>query len=590
MTLSDLDQALQVANEGDLPQAISAVRNILRREPKRVDALVLLGVLLQRDEKRTQALYYFEQAVSLVPHHPVVRTNYANALLQAGKTTSAIREYKKALQLSPEDQGAWHGLLMAQIAAKDRSAALEVGVQILQRWPDWSELAELHFNGLLEAGRVDDVLREAGAWLARRPADIGVLATYAYARNFRSDDPRAIAQTHLSLGRLLTHAMEPPRRDADPERPLRVGVLSGDLREHSVSYFLSAIVEGIPAGFSCVVFSTERAPADDLTAQRFREILPDWIEVGDLTGPELDQLIRAKEIDVLLELSGYTMHSRLHMLVKKPAPLIIHCIGYPNTTGFPVVDWRIVDSITDPPAEEVFGSERLLRIDPCFLCYQPPPKSPQPAFPTSEPIVFGSFNNDAKLSPETIRLWGRILAEVPSSRLLLKSRSLAEPANMEGLARRLRAGGLDPERIELLPFAPQLDSHLSLYGNMHVALDPTPYNGTTTTCEALWMGVPVVTLKGDRHVARVGATLLHAAGLDRFVAGNTEEYVAIAVSLARDLNYLRLARQSLRAQLVGSDLTNASWYANRFFAALREAWRDWCRKNGKFGRDESSAD
>jgi predicted O-linked N-acetylglucosamine transferase (SPINDLY family) len=264
----------------------------------------------------------------------------------------------------------------------------------------------------------------------------------------------------------------------------------------------------------------------------------------------IDAFIRSRNIDVLLELGGHSGEPRLLALIEKPAPVVISAIGYPNTTGVPAIEWRLVDAITDPVGSERFCTEQLLRIDPCFLCYTAPTSAPEPAMPdASQPITFGSFNNATKIGARSVELWARVLQAVPGSRLLMKAQSLTDSTGRKVILERFAAAGIAPDRLELVAYTKTRDEHLRLYNRVHVALDTVPYNGTTTTCEALWMGVPVVTTLGDRHAARVSASLLHAAGHPELVASDADAFVRIAASLAQDRPRLDALRTSLRTSL-----------------------------------------
>jgi predicted O-linked N-acetylglucosamine transferase (SPINDLY family) len=310
---------------------------------------------------------------------------------------------------------------------------------------------------------------------------------------------------------------------------------------------------------------------------RFRGHFSQWIEAAIMDDAALDRAIRDARIDILIELSGHTAGGRLTALSRKPAPLIVTTIGYPNSSGHPAVDLRIVDSTTDPSGSETLATERLLRLDPCFLCYRPPADASEPVLPAADaPITFGSFNLSTKVSQETLRLWASVLRAVPGARLLVKSKSLGGDAARRHFLERLAARGIATDRVEIVGYTKGVAEHLALYGRVHVALDTTPYNGTTTTCEALWMGVPVVTLCGDRHASRVGASLLGAAGLGDLVARNADEFAEIAVRLATDRPRLADLRCTLRARLRSSPLTDAESYSARFHALLREAWRARC--------------
>jgi predicted O-linked N-acetylglucosamine transferase (SPINDLY family) len=291
----------------------------------------------------------------------------------------------------------------------------------------------------------------------------------------------------------------------------------------------------------------------------------------------LSSRIRSEQIDILLELNGHTGGNRLPALADKPAPVMIHALGYPNTTGLDAVDWRLVDSITDPPGAEAFCTERLLRLDPCFLSYAPPHNAPEPQIPPAESrITFGVFNALAKITNETLGWWAAILAALPGARLLFKTTAFSDPAARAHFVERLTAAGIDAARYEIAP-GTGIVEHMAAYGRVHVALDTAPYNGTITTCEALWMGVPVVCLAGDRHAARVSATLLHAIGKPEFIAQSPEEYIALAIRLAQDRTTLEQLRFRLRETMRQSPLLDAEAYAGRFYGALRECWVTWCR-------------
>jgi predicted O-linked N-acetylglucosamine transferase (SPINDLY family) len=289
-------------------------------------------------------------------------------------------------------------------------------------------------------------------------------------------------------------------------------------------------------------------------------------------------------MDVLIDLSGLTTGNMLAAFAMRPAPVQMTYLGYPNTTGVAAVDYRIVDSITDPPGAEAHAVERLLRIDPCFLCYGgmeaarvaegPPSQAPG----SGGAVTFGSFNALQKVTDTTMRLWAEILRAVPGgrARLAVKYMSTGDEQTRARLRQRLEAAGVPADRIVLMAPLPEYRDHLEAYGEIDVALDTFPYNGTTTTCEALWMGVPVVTMAGRVHAARVGASLLSAAGLPDLVARDADGYVAAAVRLAQDAGRLAALRSGLREQMKRSPLCNRAGFGERFGEAVRGAWRAWC--------------
>jgi predicted O-linked N-acetylglucosamine transferase (SPINDLY family) len=278
-----------------------------------------------------------------------------------------------------------------------------------------------------------------------------------------------------------------------------------------------------------------------------------------------------------VDLAGHTgLVGRLPLFARHLAPVQVTYLGYPDTTGLPAIGYRFTDAVADPPGDaDAFATERLVRFAPTAWCYAPPAATPPAEPPGGRPAgppVFGCFNNAGKVSDTTLALWARVLAAVPGARLKLKGRGLGEPGVCARLLERCAACGLPAGRVELLERTPDTAAHLALYHDVDVALDTFPYHGTTTTCEALWMGVPVVSLRGDRHASRVGASLLAAVGHPEWVAASADDYVRTAAALAAE----RPARAAVRAALQGSPLLDHAGQSARFATALRSCWQDWC--------------
>jgi predicted O-linked N-acetylglucosamine transferase (SPINDLY family) len=323
-------------------------------------------------------------------------------------------------------------------------------------------------------------------------------------------------------------------------------------------------------------------PYEDAESERLRAKAALWRRVGHLPPAELARQIRADRVDIAIETSGLTDGHRLAAMRYRPAPVQITAIGYPATTGVPEIDYRLVDSITDPAGVgEGQMTERPLRLDPCFLCFTPPAPGEAPA-PRSEirdsksEIVFGSFSALSKLDDATVRLWTAVLKAVPNSRVVVKALALREASVRARVARRFAEAGAEPERVDIREPQAGLIEHLGSYGDLDVALDTYPYCGTTTTCEALSMGVPVLTLAGNTHASRVGASLMTAVGLPELVAETPEAFVNIAAELAADRARLAAIRAGLRERLVASVLCDRAGYAARLGAALRVCWKRAC--------------
>jgi predicted O-linked N-acetylglucosamine transferase (SPINDLY family) len=314
---------------------------------------------------------------------------------------------------------------------------------------------------------------------------------------------------------------------------------------------------------------------EDQTTARFKALGHVWRSIHRCDDQRAAEMIRGDGIDLLVDCAGHTEGNRLGLFGLRPAPVQVTWCGYPATTGLRSIDFRMTDGQVDPPGQQAYHSEELFRIDPCFLCYMPPHDAPAPAPPPSlhgAPFTFGSCNKLGKMSPETLACWAEILRQAPQSRLLLKAASLDEPGARRRILEAFSREGVDSERIMWRGYAPSRTEHLALYGMIDCCLDTFPYAGTTTTCEALWMGVPVVTLCGDRHVSRTGMTLCRAVGLDSFVAESVDDYVHCAVSRARTPAVLQTLRAGLRDMMRASVLCDAAGFARRIERAYRSMW------------------
>ena len=570
-------RAISDAQAGRMNAALTTLRALARSRPNDIEVLGILGLVLTQAGEVEQAIYHLTRAVELEPNLPGPRNNLANALLQTKRHKEAEAQWRKAVELAPDYARGWLGLVITRVNLDNAQGAIDAARKALELKPDWPELVPNYIQALTAADRTEESIRIAEEALGRHPLNIPLRSSALMAFNYIERTAEQLAAEHRKFGETIGREFVATNVSFEPDRPLRIGVLSGDLRSHSVGFFAESIFRHKPSGFHLTAFSSTHLRTADRMAVTFKSLSDDWNEVAALSDDALDTLIRDKRIDVLIELGGHTSGGRLTALNRKPAPLIITAIGYPNTTGHPAVDLRIVDSHTDPSGYESHCTERLLRLDPCFLSYTPPNDAPTPALPAADaPITFGSFNVISKVSPATLSLWKSALDACPGSRLLLKSRAFGDPSAHKHFVERARAAGIDPSRIEIIAFTAKISDHLKLYERVHVALDTTPYNGTTTTCEALWMGVPVITLAGDRHAARVGVSLLNAVGLPEFIAKNREEFATLASRIACDRGRLSELRMNLRDMMRASPLTDSEGWAGRLYGAIRDAWRTRC--------------
>ena len=414
------------------------------------------------------------------------------------------------------------------------------------------------------------------------PASGRVFSALLFHRHYLSPvDAARLFELHRAYGTLMHTALpQAPAvhaQNAEPERRLRIGYVSPNLSRHSVGYFIEPVLRAHDRDRFEVFCYYNHALADDATA-RMREAAHGWREIADANDDTVARMVRDDRIDILVDLAGHSKGNRLGAFARRPAPVQMTWLGYPDTTGLAAVDYRITDDQADPaPAAASRHTEMLLRIDDCFLCYAPPSDAPavQPRG-AGAALTFSSFNNLAKLNAETLELWGRILAGAPGSRLMLKSPALNFPDTVDRLLDSLDRAGIEAARVELRGWIGDRRHHLELYNEIDIALDTFPYNGTTTTCEALWMGVPVITRAGEVHMSRVGASLLHCAGLDQFVAHDAAAYVRLAGELARDAAARAALRAELRTRLRASPLLDHAGFTQKLEAQYRRAWRQSC--------------
>jgi predicted O-linked N-acetylglucosamine transferase (SPINDLY family) len=556
---------------------MASVQLLLRVQPDNADAMQVLGMLLAKSGRAADAVPHLERAVTVDPNFATYRNNLGNALMEVRRAEDAVTQFRAAIALDCTYWRAWQGLVSALQKLDRPEEALETCTRALAMRPDWPAMTADRAGCLERLGRVDDAIDTLRKAIERDPSCFPLQAALVFFMNYTGIGREALADAHRGIARAAPSGLSPARTAPDPNRRIRVGLLSGDLRTHSAGYFALPIAWARPDDVDIVCFATNPPALSDPVAAQYRALSSAWIECATMSDEGLDAAIRAQRIDVLLDLAGHTGMGRLSALGRKPAPVIINAIGYPNTTGHPCVDYRIVDTITDPVGSERLATEQLIRIDPCFLSYVPPSESPAPAMPApGTPPTFGSFNLTTKIGDDTARLWAGAMARVPESRLLLKCGRMHSPTARENLLDRLERAGIARTRVEILERAPTVGDHLALYRRVHVALDPTPYNGTTTTCESLWMGVPVVTMTGDRHASRVSTSLLSAAGLSDWVAPDAGSFARIASALVTDAARLAAFRADAQRLLQASPLLDGRGYAARVHAAIRQCWRRWC--------------
>lgn len=586
---SSLVAAVQHIEAGRYDQARAALTRVLQQSPSSVDANTWMAYLLMELAEWKQAVFFARRADSLAPGSLPHLNNLGKALLNSGDAAGAVEVYQGAVEIDPGHAASNHGLAVALNTVYRFDEAENICRAWMAKNPGQTRLLAPLSVALLQTGRGREAVRVLREAAAADPGDPVLASGLAQTMNYAGDaDPRDVLEGHRAYGRLL-EGMHPgphegPAIDKDPDRKLRVGFLSADLRAHAVGFFAEPILEHLPRGgdgFDITCYSV--SGAEDVTSARLKRLVPTWRTPATLRDPDLAALIRKDRIDVLIELSGHTTGHRLPVLYLRAAPVQATYFGYPNTTGVPGCDYRIVDGFTDPmgPEQDALATEKLVRLDPCFLCYRPldgaPEVSPPPSL-TEGVVTFGSFNNLAKLDDIAVRLYARVMAAVPGSRLILKYIGLASAGVREIVAGRFAKEGIAPERLILDPPGKGAAAMLPAYSRMDVMLDSYPYHGTTTTCEALYMGVPVVTLAGRVCAARVGLSILTTVGFPELVARGEDEYVKIAADLAGDAPRMSAIRAALRAKMLASPVCDGPAFAARFGAALRAMWKERCSR------------
>jgi protein O-GlcNAc transferase len=530
---------------GRSAEAGDAYRRAITLKPDYHDAHDRLGALLADTLGLSAGIPHFRRCLEIKPDYAPALCNLGLALLHEGKFDEAQACFTRALA---SDSSLTQALV-------GRSLAWQQSYQL-----------EAAASGYAEA-------------LVRDPSHHEARSARLFTLNYLDDRSRAdVFADHLAFGRATAPAagVSAPTFAAVVDKPtLRLAFLSPDLRAHSVAYFLEPLLRHLDRRRFEIILYHDHFQVD-ATSERLRAHAVLWRNFVGQPASVVERQIRADAPDILVDLAGHTGFNRLPLLARRLAPVQVAYLGYPNTTGLPTMDFRFVDALTDPGDDDQrFHTETLVRFAPTAWTYAPPRAAPEVASARAgdAPVTFGSFNNFAKVSGTTLALWSRILAAVPGSRILLKGHGLDQTAIATTLIPRLTAHAIDPARVELLGRTPDLASHLALYARMDVALDPFPYHGTTTTCEALWMGVPVVTLAGDRHAARVGVSLLTAVGHPEWIASSADEYVTIATALAADREKRLHLRRTLRDDLRRSPLLDHEAQARRFGDALLACWQ-----------------
>ncbi|MGZ0189789.1 MAG: O-linked N-acetylglucosamine transferase, SPINDLY family protein [Alphaproteobacteria bacterium] len=521
----------------------------------------------------------FRTASELSPHNPDVWLALGGVLAEAGQFAEAEQAYRQVADLLPDRLDARINV-GAMLERQHRFVAAAAEYTIAARGMHNLPAALSNLAGVLALqGRPEEALAIYRRAVRRTDPSSGAWSNYLYAQHYCADlAATRIAADHLVWGAKFASNIEtivsPKSRDKTKAH-LRIAYLSPNLVRHSVAHFALPVLKGHDRG-RVEVWCYSTALRTDAMSQRLRDAADVWVDASRLDDATLAAQIARDEIDVLIDLAGHTADGRLGVMARRPAPLQASYIGYPNTMGLSAVDLRFSDGVADP--NEIDGrliSERLVRLPRPFLAYAPPDEAPvigRSPSGSGRIVTFGSLNNLAKVSPQCLDMWAETMRAVPDSRILLKARSFSDVEARDRITALFEARGVKANRLDLRPHLNNLQEHLETYQEIDIALDSAPYNGTTTTMEALWMGVPVISMQGDRHSSRVGRSLLSAIGLGQFVQNDKRSYVKAAVDLADDVDSRVSLRQRLRGKIASSPLADGQGMAQALEGVIFSAW------------------
>lgn len=569
--------------KGDYPKAEETYKQIIRLEPRHSNALNLLGTICLERGEYDNALDLIRKAVKAYPMGAMFHNNLGNVFRKMGMVQDAEKAYREALRVAPDNVAANNNLGIVLHEQGNMDGAIDYFEKAHRQDPGFAPAFYNLGRVFCEQGRIDTSLWAYREALKINPDFHSAYSNLLYTLHFSdTSEPEKIFNEHRNWAKTFAEPNYPANQvydtGKDPLKTLRVGYVSPDFRTHSVAFFLEDVIaHHNRKQVEIFCYSSTEKP-DDFT-RRFRELTDVWRDISSLSDDDAARIIMKDKIDILVDLAGHTRNSRILIFARKPAPVQVAWLGYPDTTGLETMDYRLTDVIADPPGlTDHLYTEKLVRLTGGFLCYRPSgesyPISPSPALKTKA-ITFGSFNNNSKISESVIRVWSKILKNTPGSRIKLKSRSFADFGTRKYILERFDHHGIPSERIWFEGYSVSLKEHFLLYGSVDIALDTFPYNGTTTTCEALWMGVPVIALSGNSHVSRVGASLLHQVGLDHFLALTEDEYVEKAVSLAKDVDLLGNLRLAIRNRLKSSSLIDPTGFCKTLEGAYRNMWKGW---------------
>ncbi|MGB8169488.1 MAG: tetratricopeptide repeat protein [Chthoniobacteraceae bacterium] len=568
-------------DRGDFDKAIASYRHAIQLEPNYVEANSNLGAALAQRGQLEEAIACCKRALHLRPEYAEAHNNLGTALQWKGQVDEAITAFQRALNLKPNYATAHINLSNAHEKLGQLDESIRSCLRAIELDPRY---AEAHSNlGVLytHQARFDEAMESYRRAALLKPRNSLYHSNLIYtalfhpgynSRRIREENARW-QETH---GTPLGKCIQPHANSPDSQRRLKVGYVSPDFWRHVVCHFLVPLLEMHDhSNFEIYCYASVKCP--DQITERMRKAADTWRDVLGMRDETLAELIRADEIDILVDLSQHTANNRLPVFARKPAPVQVAWLGYPGSTGLKTIDYRLTDSFMEPEgADWVELVEKVIRLPDSWFCFDPvdeyPAAGPLPALSNGY-ITFGCLNNFSKINEAVIHRWAEVLRTVEGARLLLRCPG-GEASDR--LRQSFTARGIEADRVEQIAWTTSRERFLDLFQRIDIALDPFPYNGGTTTCEALWMGVPVLTLPRSLALSRLGFSILSAIGLPELAAGSEAEYISLAARLAGDLPLLVRMRATLRKRMQNSPFMDRPRFARNVELAYREMWRNWC--------------
>jgi predicted O-linked N-acetylglucosamine transferase (SPINDLY family) len=574
---------IALATKGRMDEAIAVYQRAIQIKPDYAETQYNLGNALQYTGQLDAAIAAFGQAIRLKPDNIDAYNNLGNALRSIGQLEESVAAYRHAIRIKPDCAEAHSNLGLALKDTGQLDDAIAACRQAIRLKADFSEAYNNLGFALMDTGRLDEAIAAYRQAIRLKPDNIAAHDNLVFTVHFHpGSDGKTIReelrQWNDRHAEPLRKLIQPHNNNRDPDRRLRIGYVSADFLQHAVGRNLLPLLREHDHRQMEIFCYSDVARPDALTDQ-LRQHTDAWRSIVGMPDSQAADLIRGDRIDILVDLALYSAKNRLLMFAHKPAPVQVTYLGYCSSSGMNAMDYRKSDPYLDPSDSDLsVYSERTIRLAETYWCYGVTDPTPEPSPPPAAAmgyITFGCLNHFAKASPPALDLWAEILRILPTSRLIVHSQA---GTHLDAVRERFAVHDVSPDRLEFLGRQPR-PQYLQTYSRIDIALDPFPWGGGITTCDALWMGVPVVSLVGQTAVGRGGASILANIGLPELIARTPEQYIQIATDLARDLPRLVELRRTLRARTQGSPLMDAPRFARNVEAAYHQMWRTWCERS-----------